>query len=34
MSPVNLSFVVFESTGSVSHPPGSGRIEFLIGEGR
>ena len=33
MTAVNLSFVVFESTGAVSHPPGSGRVEFLIGEG-
>lgn len=30
---VKLSFVVFEATGVVSHPSGSGRIEFAIGEG-
>ena len=30
---VMLSFVVFESTGAVIHPAGSGRIEFMIGEG-
>lgn len=30
---VDASFVVFEATGAVSHPAGSGRIEFFIGEG-
>lgn len=31
--PVECSFVVFASTGSVLHPSGSGRIEFYVGEG-
>ena len=26
-------YVVFESTGAVVYPPGSGRIEFFVGEG-
>ena len=30
---VEASFVVFESTGAVSHPSGSGRVEFYIGQG-
>ena len=30
---VGAPFVVFASTGSVVHPPGSGRIEFFVGEG-
>jgi prepilin-type N-terminal cleavage/methylation domain-containing protein len=30
---VQAPFVVFEATGAVSHPAGSGRIEFHIGEG-
>lgn len=30
---IGAPFVVFESTGSVVYPPGSGRIEFFMGEG-
>lgn len=30
---VEYSFVVFDPTGAVLHPSGSGRIEFVIGEG-
>jgi prepilin-type N-terminal cleavage/methylation domain-containing protein len=30
---VEAAFVVFDVTGAVSHPSGSGRIEFHIGEG-
>ena len=34
MEEASVHVVVFEPTGAVSHPPGSGRIEFFIGEGK